>query len=96
MLIKHGRASAAFTVLQMALDKRAAIQPGLIFDALEAWIESRTSAAEAHQGVSFQIQLLFQELQGARRTRPQRSIVTDWRCSNGRISGCSTGILLLP
>ncbi len=64
MLIKHGRASAAFTVLQMALHKRAAIQPGLIFDALEAWIESRTSAAEAHQGVSFQIQLLFQELQG--------------------------------
>ena len=32
MLIKHGRASAAFTVLQMALHQRAAIQPGLLMD----------------------------------------------------------------
>jgi transcriptional regulator with XRE-family HTH domain len=63
MFIWHGRASAAFTVLQMALHQRAAIQPSLLMDALEAWIESRTRAGEGHQGVSFQIQLLFQELQ---------------------------------
>jgi hypothetical protein len=63
MLIKHGRASAAFIVLQMALHQRAIIQPDLLMDALEAWIKSETRAVEAHQGTRFQIQLLVQELQ---------------------------------
>ena len=63
MLIKHGRASAAFIVLQMALHQRAIIQPDLLMDALEAWIKSETRAVEAHQGTRFQIQLLIQELQ---------------------------------
>jgi hypothetical protein len=63
MLIKHGRASAAFIVLQMALHQKAVIQPDLLMDALEAWLKSETGDVETHQGTVFQMQLLVQELQ---------------------------------
>jgi hypothetical protein len=63
LLIKHGRASAAFIVLQMALHQKAVIQPDLLMDALEAWLKSESGDAETHQGTVFQMQLLVQELQ---------------------------------
>ena len=56
--------------------RRAAIEPGLLMDALETWLESETGDGEAHQGISFQIQLLFQELQ-RRAAEKDRSVDLD-------------------
>jgi len=62
MLLKHRRAPAAFIVLQMALHQRAILKPALLMDALASWVESETGEG-AHQGIRYQIHLLFQELQ---------------------------------
>ncbi len=62
MLLKHRRAPQAFIVLQLALHQRAILKPGLLMDALESWVESETGEG-AHQGIRFQIHLLFRELQ---------------------------------
>ncbi len=62
MFLEHGRAPAAFVVLQMALSQRAIIKPRLLMDALESWMGSDTQEA-AHQGITHQVHLFFQELQ---------------------------------
>jgi hypothetical protein len=84
MLIKHGRASAAFVVLQMALHQKAVIQPDLLMDALEAWLKSEAGDVETHQGTVFQIQQLVQELQRRAAEKDQsvdldRLATLEWR-----------------
>jgi hypothetical protein len=64
MLLKHKRAPAAFYVLQFAIHNTAALEPDLVMDALEAWLESQAGARQV-QGVKYQVHLLFQELQSA-------------------------------
>jgi hypothetical protein len=74
MLLKHKKAGAAFHVLRMALHQKATLEPSLLMEALQTWMESGVGAREADQlpGVKYNIHLLFQELQrGVERKDPR-------------------------
>ena len=74
MFLNHHRASAAFHVLLTALHQRADVDPSLLLDALEAWrkYEADAGSLDRVDGVRYDIDLLFQELQkGVKQNDPR-------------------------
>ena len=85
--LEHKRASAAFSVLSVALYHKAVFQPSLLMDAIQVWLdhEVSNSAEGAIQNVKYDIDLFFQELQkGALRQDPgvdtNRLAKLEWAC----------------
>ncbi len=64
-LLEHQRPSGAIHVLQMALQEKATIEPSLLMEALQTWLEPAVGDREAGltQGVTHAIQILLRELQ---------------------------------
>jgi transcriptional regulator with XRE-family HTH domain len=73
-LLEHKRPSAALAVLGLAILKKAAIEPSLCMDALEAWRDRQAHNRDQRMGpnVSYSILPLVEELQNGVKRRDAR------------------------
>jgi hypothetical protein len=86
-LLEHERASAAFHVIRMALHHKHALQPALLMDVLEGWLDVEMPKGDARsiEGVKYDIDLVFKELhkaasQDASAAGMDRLARLEWRC----------------
>lgn len=99
--LEHKRASGAFHVIRMALHDKLALQPGLLIEVLESWLEHEMpswTAADIHS-VKYELDLLFEELQKVAEQEPpiieiSRLAKLEWACL-ALLDGYPTSPLIL-